>query len=774
MKIFKYLMLVIVLLILAVGGGVAYLTMAYPPEKLAQMIEKAADKNLPGADLRLGRLKVNFFPQIAIDIDNVAVTINGAAQPVFSAGHLGVDANYAALLSEDKIRIDKITLKAPHVHWRDDNVTAAFLAGLSGGAPKKAEKPASDAPAKPVEIGKIALTDGTIIFDKPDTNASLRFDALALTGSVTPQKIRGLLTFRHQDSNWTIGLPDLHLDGDKIDIKTFRFAIDAVALAGDIAVENTEVPKIDVDLTLSRIEAPFIDKMQAMAKGYQQIFAAEPAEETPQERNATAEQNGSMLPPLRLNARLRLEGVEYLTHQVDGFSGKFVVGNGKIGFSGGIRSLDGVRDVNATFIAEPDNNLAFKGAVKIPSGSPMPLLELAGMGDVNRSAGIWQRFALATHFEGDKSKVKIHDSVFMLDDTTVKFNTQVINSDNPLAVFDVRIDKFDANPYLASLETNATAEANATDANVTVAETEETNATDPLAQIRAFGKFRVGGQIKADSLTFKAYTIKTLLAKFTWKESKLKLDPFKMELFGGYFAGKYSADFAPEDPTFHIEHMIRKLKLQKLYDARNIKQKVGGTVDLTLRVDAVGATPDVLLQSLSGAAILQGRDVMLHGVDVDKMIETYQTAKYMQLADVALLLTTGPLGGIISMGARASYMAYNATQGGSTKLKKIMAAWAIQNGRARALDVAVQTELNRIAMRGVVGLAEKRLHNIQIGVLDANNCAVIKQTIDGPLESLSVDYMEASGDILLGSVDTLFDLGERAVRGCDVFYRGRL
>lgn len=775
LKWIKYFLGIVVIFILVAAGGIAYLTMAYPPEKLAGLLQNQANKHLPGAKMQLGRIEVSFFPFVSCTINDLSLRIKKEPAPFFAMKHLDVRADYASLMA-DKIHIDHIVIDEPYLHWKDNANAQAFLAGLSNDStPDVTTAKHSREPSEiPVSIGKIKLRHGQVLFDRPEHNATLHYEDLNIDAALNDEA-RVAVSFVHQDSNWSIDLPNVSLNPKKMGVEAMTLAVDSVVLNGSIAYEPGDVPNVRSEMTLSALDDGFMATMQEVAQRYQKAFPpSKESVDVNESVSVDANQTKPLLPPLDFFAKFRLDGVTYQNHSFETFAGRVVVRNGKVAFSGGFDTLLGLNDVNATFSLEPEKEMAFKGVFKIADNSPMPLLKLAGLEDVNRSGGIWRNFALGGHVEGNKNVFKLHDSILVLDNTTIELTGQVHNPDNPLAVFQLDIDELNVNPYLASLPDANASDVNTTNEQQPLETMNEEEKADPLEAIRAFGKYRVGGQIKAKSIRFKEYHAKKLLAKFTWKDSRLKLDPFKMKLFDGYFAGKYSADFGKKVPEFHIEHMIRDLKIQKLYDARGMNKKIGGSVELTARIDTKGMEPQALLQSLNGVALLRGKNVTLDGVDIDGMIDTYQTAKYMQLADVALLLTTGPLGGAISMGSRASYLAYNATQGGSTKLKRILAGWKIENGRAYALDVGVKTDHNRIVLKGSIDLVKKHFHYVQVGVLSKNNCAVIKQTLDGPLDSLSFDFVEASSDMLLGSIDTLADISEDALYGCDVFYRGRL
>ena len=103
----------------------------------------------------------------------------------------------------------------------------------------------------------------------------------------------------------------------------------------------------------------------------------------------------------------------------------------------------------------------------------------------------------------------------------------------------------------------------------------------------------------------------------------------------------------------------------------------------------------------------------------------------------------------------------------------MVSKWTIDHGVARADDVAMATEKNRIALHGRLDLADGRLVEVSVAAIDAKGCATVKQAMHGTLVNPVAEkprvMMSLAGPVLriLSRARRLLPAGP-----CEPFYTG--
>lgn len=740
---------VLVCFAVVVGIG-AYIYVKYTPEYLAEQVKMGLNRSVPGASVDIKCIKVTLWPQPKCQIEGMRLGIKAYERPLAEADSVMAGIDLKDLLS-NKVTVNRFEIKRPKLHWCNDAKLRQFIQQFQGNnASPKHNEDGGD-----LNVHRIDITDGSVELVNCETNESVSFDGINLEFRQTDlfdRTAKLTLELEHAGQHWHLKIRNADLNMQHPSIEKLVLTVGDMVLAAKVDMQSTPKRAVSAKVSLNQLDETFIREMMANADRIGKIVASAQSAEP-------AGQSAFKIPDLDLDATLALERFQSEKLSFAEFKGKVLVKEGRVQFVGGCKQANGINEPFAKISVEPENNMTYAGSISVASSNPIILLEQAGIGDINQSAGVLKTFDLSAQFSGNADELSVKSALAHLDTTQFALRAKIVNFKQPTVAFGLEIDAIDLNPYLQAFATPKQ--------KSNPAEKQEEIPNDPWIK-----KLLVGGDIKVGSLTIKEYRAKSMLAHFTLKNGVLWLDPFKMRLFEGLFAGRYIADLGSDVPSYHIEHVIRGLELQQLYEQLRIDQKVEGTVDLKLRIDLQGKTPEILLESLNGYAVLDGRDVVIQGIDVDQMIDAYKRAKYMQLADMALLLTTGPLGSLASIGTRAIVTAVDATQGEKTSIRQLHALWQIDDGVAKALDVALKTPKNRIAMKGSVDLVQKRFDKVGIAVLDKQGCAAIKQQLDGPVDKLEIDYAEAAGDFMLGSVDTALELGSALIEDCPVYYKG--
>lgn len=95
------------------------------------------------------------------------------------------------------------------------------------------------------------------------------------------------------------------------------------------------------------------------------------------------------------------------------------------------------------------------------------------------------------------------------------------------------------------------------------------------------------------------------------------------------------------------------------------------------------------------------------------------------------------------------------------------------NAEADALDCALATRKNRVALKGKLNFVSERYDGVTVALLDDRGCAKFRQSISGSFGAPQVAVVSAIESLIAPLID-LYKKEERFVQGdkCEVFYNG--
>jgi uncharacterized protein involved in outer membrane biogenesis len=279
------------------------------------------------------------------------------------------------------------------------------------------------------------------------------------------------------------------------------------------------------------------------------------------------------------------------------------------------------------------------------------------------------------------------------------------------------------------------------------------------------------GSFACKELTQKDLRIENLRAPVKAVSGVFSFKPLTMDIFGGKGEGNVMVDETAHDPEYKINLKISKLHFEKLQESFGIKKSISGTGDLAalLTIKEKGRN---LMQNLDGTFSLKGDNLVTHTVDLDKILSSYEASQKFNLIDIGAFLIVGPLGNVALQGYRYGNFYYQ-SQGGQGTIVQFVSHWNIKNGEADAVDCALATSHNRIALIGKLNLVSEKYDNITVSLLDDKGCAILTQTISGPFGHPQIGAVNAVAS-LAGPIIDLYRKAKRFVQAgnCTAVYNG--
>jgi uncharacterized protein involved in outer membrane biogenesis len=289
----------------------------------------------------------------------------------------------------------------------------------------------------------------------------------------------------------------------------------------------------------------------------------------------------------------------------------------------------------------------------------------------------------------------------------------------------------------------------------------------PLARLEADGEVRCGTLRRPD------FALQDLEIEGHAREGRLVLDPVSLVLFGGQGRGRLEADFSIGMPTWSLDFAVDGFELDAALQALEREARAEGLLMLSTELSANGEDWEAVVGSLEGSLSLHGRELTLHGTDLDDRLSDYDSTRRFGLLDVGAVLLAGPVGLVATKGRDFARLLSAAD--GQTEFREVSSTWTIRNGVAEAKDVAAATTKNRLAARGKVDFSASRFDDLTIMLLDRNGCAVMEQAVTGPFSDPEIAEPGVI-ETMLGPWIELLQRGLEQFTGeeCEVVYEGAI
>ena len=292
----------------------------------------------------------------------------------------------------------------------------------------------------------------------------------------------------------------------------------------------------------------------------------------------------------------------------------------------------------------------------------------------------------------------------------------------------------------------------------------------------AFKNISLTGDIRCKKLKIDDLTLINLALKAAGGKGVLDIDPVSVNIAGGTGNGSIQVDVTGPSPHYRIICHLKRVRVEDLlhlYAVRQIPQKtIEGMIDLSADLTAMGNSADELKRSLNGHLAFDGEDLMLYGIDIDALIAKYERSQNLNLVDVGAFLLAGPFGPVLTKGFNFAAL-HEESLGGKGVIRKIVSVWKIENGMAEALDVALASKKQRIAMQGGLNFINERFADVTVAALDKRGCAVYSEKVQGPFNKPHIEK-ESIFKSIAGSVLNPMQDAWKFIQGqeCTVFYSG--
>ena len=283
---------------------------------------------------------------------------------------------------------------------------------------------------------------------------------------------------------------------------------------------------------------------------------------------------------------------------------------------------------------------------------------------------------------------------------------------------------------------------------------------------------------KIAQILYDRYKLQDITVALNMKDAIATLNNMKLSAYGSLATAKGKLNLNEKIPVLDLEADVPKLNLENYSKEFLNKDILSGFVKVHKKFRLSLGDVNTIKRTLKGGFLIDGQGVSVKGIDLDKMLSTYKSSKKMDIKSLGSSLVSGPLNALLSGKGLSSMV--GGKDSGTTLLKRVYVKVNIAKGIANLSDVAIATGKNRVAVKGKLDILRERFLGVQLGVLDAKNCAKISQTIEGTFDKPKIKVNASTVESTVKTVSSLLSsFGVKVPKmptqkqgKCKVFYNG--
>ena len=161
---------------------------------------------------------------------------------------------------------------------------------------------------------------------------------------------------------------------------------------------------------------------------------------------------------------------------------------------------------------------------------------------------------------------------------------------------------------------------------------------------------------------------------------------------------------------------------------------------------------------------------LVKGLNLNSALTALKDSQQTSLLDIGGYVLTGPLG--LIAGQLLDLSGGITALGGETQIQHLSLQSRFDQGLVDVTNTALATDEYRIALKGKLDPLQQHFEQFQFAILDAQGCAQVSQTLNGPMDEPS---SAVASNLLASIASPLTDVVtsvSNQLKGCDVFYQG--
>lgn len=689
MKILKIVGGIVAVLVVLAAGAAAWIAATFDPEKYKPELV-ALVKEKTGRTLSIdGKLGVSFFPTLGVSAAGVKLSEPGSDKRFASVAEARVSLALMPLLSREVV-VDRVVLaglNADVVRGKDgrlniDDLTgggSGSAAGDKGVKDKGAAEKSAGTPMK-LDIAGIEIRADHLGWRDEQAGSNWKVSALTLKTGRISDGAQGKLEFaaRIDGAQPKVGVNASLASGYRV-----NFTSKAFALTGMAAKVEGDVPGA------AGLSANLKGDIEADGdKGSLQVTGLSLTAKTRDGIDATVN-----LPKLSISEKgADASGLDAAIKIIRGalsLDAKLVVGAAKSEFRPGARTLS-LPKLALEFTGK-QGDLALQGRLASPAALNLDAktVQLSALtGEVSASGPSIPNKSMKVMLDGQLSsdwgrQTAAGNLTAKLDESTLQAKLNVAGFAQPSINFDVALDKLNADRYMPP---KAAAGGGAGSGGSGGGG----KAADAPIDLSALKTLALNGQLRIGELVASKVKVEKLQAGLRAAGGKLEVNPLSANLYGGTLAGTATvtaagAGAADSPNRFAVRQLLGGVNIGPLLRDLADKDVLEGKGNVSVDVQAAGATVGAVKRALEGTASLSLKDGAIKGINLAESFRKVKSA----------------------LGAKTQEQ--GAAKGDKTDFSELSASFVIRGGVAHNEDLSAKSPFFRLGGAGDIDIGGDKM-----------------------------------------------------------------
>lgn len=583
MKIIKWLLVSVLVLVLLVGAGATALVYLVDWNDFRDTIQQQTKKHT-GRDLTIaGDLKPTVFPWVGVSIGDIALAnAEGFGESPFAKmGSADVKVELLPLLKKE-VNIRTVELNGLNLdlqraadgttNW-DDLLTSSGATTTTEKGDESIEVEGDSAAIAALAVGGISVGDANVSWKDVQSGTDVKLANFNLnTGAIELAKPFDLDT-------------------------SFNVASNSMGLAADI--KGAAQVMIDLD---------------------NQVYSLSGLELTTNAR-------GDSFPDGKLDATLGANIMAKLTEQ------KVDVDNLSLNALGLV--LSGVVNV-----ANLDTQPAVSGKLSSNEFSPLDMFAKLGIAaPATADASVLQKASLSLDLDATPASASLNGLTIKLDDTTFSGSAQLPNlaaGGIPPVRFDFGVDAIDLDRYLPPVIEGA-----ATDTTTSASGPAATGDEPIELPLEMMRQLDIDGEFKVGSVKVKNLTTKDIAVPVQAKNGVIAVNGLRASMYQGQLNSNATIDASGNTPSFAIDMNLAGIEADPLLvDLLQKDSFLTGNGQFAAKINTTGNTVNALTAGLNGGFNTAFNDGSINGVNIGYQIRRAKAALSGQSAPAEEVVKT--------------------------------------------------------------------------------------------------------------------------------------
>ena len=673
MRILKYLLIGLAVVVVVVGAAIAYIAATFDPNQYKPQIVQAVKDRTQRTLTLAGDIDLAFFPSVGARLGKAALSERASAREFAAVEDLHIAVKVWPLLSRQVV-VDAIEVKglrAQLVRYKDGKTNFDDLAGAAPPSPKPAPKPAETGPVA-IDIARVQVEDSTVSY--VDQQAGARYEITRLnlkTGRIAsgvPSDIEAAFHGRGDE-------PKFDLDTQLKTRLQFDLGKKAFALQG-------------LDFT-ARGAAAGVSDLTAGAKGdVEARLAADEFLASKFAVNVKGKRNGE-----DLNAKFEIPQLNVTRDKVRGdrIVLDVTLGAAKRKLTAKVE-IPGIEGTAKAFTAgQVTANLDMQedgASTRIKVASPLTgnverrhfeLPKLAAV--VNVSDPKLPKSPIEATLNGAAAVDAAKQSANLtftakLDESTFNGRAGLAKFAPPSYTFDVNVDRLDADRYMTK-----------EDAKPGPAGTPpKGQAPEQPIDLAGLRNLNANGTLRIGSLKVSGVRSSNVRLDVKAANGKVEVNPIAANLYQGSLAGALTVN-AAATPSFEIRQKLSGVDVGPLIRDFANNDMLEGKGNVNVDVTTQGNTVSALKKALNGTATVRLTDGALKGINIAGSIRSARA----------------------KLGALRGEQVQQANKTEKTDFAELSGTFMIKNGVAHNNDLAMKSPLLRVGGEGDINIPNKTI-----------------------------------------------------------------